>query len=29
MQHNYLTIKKLEVELKQLQEASVPERPRK
>lgn len=29
MQHNYLTIKKLEVELKQLQEALVPERPRK
>lgn len=29
MQHNYLTIKKLEIELKQLEEAVVPERPRK
>lgn len=29
MQHNYLTISKLEVELRQLEEATVPSRPRK
>lgn len=29
MQHNYQMISKLEVELRQLEEASVPTRPRK